>query len=445
MKSKFNNSKLRGRVLACLLAASSVFGCDDEDSAAGDRPDASPASATDAASGDTAAQPDATPDAGKPDASEPDAAGKPLYVISTSVLSQDNSTSYLAVVEDLHKGSRVSLDSALELPGGARAYGPPGLGVVYTTSSENGTLTEVAFSETGEPSIGRELSLTGLGITSTTGGNVHHFISPEKAYFVSQDSLEVVIWNPETMTLIGTLPLDIGDKLVDKDGYFYFYPRPIVVDDKLVLIANQSASNDIDGPVNTIVIDTKTDEIVASHMDERCPALLQSALDENGDRYFASSGFSAALHFMAKDAPAPCMLRIRNGETSFDSEWSRSLADALGTPLWTGVTPGADGAMFVQSLAEDSPGVKAATEPFDLTIATPWRWQLLRDGDAEPEAIDADYLEAPPFFPPIEIGDSQFVSLWDETDTTLLDLSSQDVPTKARVVPGFVYNIVRIH
>lgn len=369
----------------------------------------------------------------------------PLYAVSTSVLFDDGATSYVVVVDALGQPTRVGLESALEVAGGARAYGPAGANVVYVTSSEAGTLTEVKFDAQGAPTVGRVLSLANLGISSTTGGNVHHFASPTKAYFVSQDTLEIVVWNPTTMEIVSTIPLALAEHLVAADGYFYFYPRPLLVNDKLVLVANQADASDIDGPVVISVFDTSTDALVSTQVEPRCHALLQSATDAQGDRYFASSDYSAALHrFSPEKQPPSCTLRMLAGTTSFDPTWSRSLNTELGSSLWTGFTPATHGTMYVQAIAEDAPGVAAATEPYDVTVAKPWHWYALSDGDAAPRAITADHLASPPLFPAIEVDDHAFVSLWNEVDTQLVDLAAGEVPAPGLTVPGFVYNIVRI-
>ncbi len=366
----------------------------------------------------------------------------PLYAVSTSVLGQDSATSYLAVVRSLAAGPALDLKAAMEFGGGARAYGPDEGDVVYVTSSEVGTLTEVTFGPDGSPQLGRAVSFANLGIDGTTGGNVHHFVSPSKAYFVSQDTQEIVVWNPEKMAIVRTIPLELG---LSPDSFVYFYPRPIVVRQQLVLIANQSDETDIDGPSIVSVIDTDDDRVVSTTVEPNCHSLLQSAVDARGDRYFASSDYSAATYLLApKQAPAPCMLRMEAGETSFDATWSRTLTEELGTRLWTGVTPGAGGHMYLQGIAEDNAGVVAATEAYEVTIAQPWRWYSLNDGNAGPAPADADFLVSPPLFPPIPVDGNAYVALWDEVDTTLVDLTSAKSPRKSLVVPGFVFNVVRI-
>jgi hypothetical protein len=377
----------------------------------------------------------------------PDREG-PLYVVSHSVFTQDGSTSYLTVVDSLGLGPAIDLARSLELGGGARAYGPEGTDIVYVTSSEDGTMTEVAFGRDGSPRLGRTVSFASLGVSVTTGGNVHHFVSPSKAYFVSQATLEAVVWNPAAMEIITTIPLGLQAHAVSADAGFYFYPRPILVGDRLVLIANQTDGDDIDGPAVLAVLDLTTDRVLSITAETRCQAMLQSAVDTRGDRYFAASKLSAAKHFLLPDrAPAPCMLRMRAGDTSFDAAWSRTLATELGTGLWTGVTPGAGGKLYEQSIAEDAPAVVAAAaslDPYEVSIAEPWRWHSQQEGEGPLALLEADFLSTPPLFAAIPVDGAAYVSLWDETDTTLVDLTSSDSPRKGLVVPGFVYNVVRI-
>jgi hypothetical protein len=322
---------------------------------------------------------------------------------------------------------------------------PEGGDVVYVTSDEEGTMTEVTFSSDIAPSVGRKVSFANYRITSTTGGNLHHFSSPTKAYFVSQDALEIIVWNPKTMEIIDTVPLDL--EMEPAALYVAFYPRPIVVDDSLVLVSNEHDEEGIGIRVQVSVIDLESDRVVSTTVEPRCHGMVKSAVSSNGDRYFASGAASAAVHLLAPAAaPAPCILRMRNGETSFDPDWSRSFTEELGTQLWTGVTPGKDGTLYVQAIAQDAPAVVAGLQADDfieVADATPWSWYALSDGDAEPVLFETD-LETPPYLAPIPVDESAYVSVWDNVDTTLIDLTSAETPQEGLVVPGFVYNIVRI-
>ncbi|MET0793431.1 MAG: hypothetical protein ABW061_18055 [Polyangiaceae bacterium] len=380
---------------------------------------------------------------GGSETSDPSQIKGPLYLVSTSVLSDDQATSYLTVVNSLAPGPQLGLDDALEFGGGARAFGPPKSDVVYVTSSDEPTLTEVKVLPNGTLSKGRVVSFANEGLSDTTGANVIHFISPTKAYFVSQQTQEVIVWDPSEMAIIKAVSLDLP--LLATSTFLTYYPRPIVVGDDLVVVTNESNDDDIYAPPIVSVIDTKKDVVLSSKRDSRCPGIGNSALDKNGDRYFAQDSYAVSVHFLyPEDAPAPCMLRIKAGETSFDPDWSRTLDDELGTSIWTGATPGADGSFYVQAIPENNPAVQAAEDAYSVNIAEPWTWYKLTGGDAKPQALDVDYLTAPPLFPDLEVGNTRYVTVWDQTDTTLVDLTSASTPQKALGVRGFVYNIVQV-
>jgi hypothetical protein len=370
----------------------------------------------------------------------------PLYAVSHSVYTDDGATSYVTLTPSLRAGPAVDLAHSLEFGGGARAYGTERKDVVYVTSSERATMTEVTFDPDGSPHVGRVVSFENLGISSTTGGNVHLFVSPTKVYFASQALGAIVVWNPKAMELVTSIPLGLDAQ--SAGGSFYFYPQPILVGDRLVLIANRADAEDFDAGAVVAVVDTRMDRVQSTTVEPRCHGMLQSAVDAAGDRYFASSDYAAAQHLLLPDrAPGPCMLRMRGGQSAFDIGWSRSLTADVGSRLWTGVTPGPAGVLYEQSIAEDAPGVvsaAAALEPFDVTIAEPWIWHLLAGGEAAPMRIDVDFLRTPPGFPAIAADGAAYVALGGEVETTLVDMTSSTTPVKGLVVPGYVFNIVRI-
>jgi hypothetical protein len=313
--------------------------------------------------------------------------------------------------------------------------------VVYVTSSEAGTMTEVTFAPDGSARLGRVLSFANLGIGSTSGGNVNYHVSPTKAYFVSQETLEVVVWNPEAMELVTTVPLGLEPEPPFSD--VVFHQQPIVVGDQLVLVS--SDYGDVPGPGSTVtVFDTASDRVVSSAREPRCQAILQSSVDAEGVRYFASSSYLAGLHFLVPDSvPAPCMLRMRAGETAFDPTWSRALDGDLGTRIWTGVSPAANGRVYVHGIAEDAPAVAQATDAIEVSNAQPWAWYSIAGGDGAPIPTETP-LAHPPLFGSMSLSGVAYVTVWDEVDTTLVDLTSGELPQLGLVVPGFVYNIVEI-
>jgi len=58
--------------------------------------------------------------------------------------------------------------------------------------------------------------------------------------------------------------------------------------------------------------------------------------------------------------------------------------------------------------------------------------------DAKPQRVTGDYRSTAPLFPDIFVGDTRYVTVGDQADTTLLDLTSATKPRKALPVRGFV-------
>lgn len=382
-----------------------------------------------------------------PDGAEGSAEGaaSPLYVLSLDIRTPDAAFGYLAVVPSLTEQTNIDLSSSLELTGNAVAFGRPGSGVVYVTSSEAGTLTEVAFDARGVPTPGRVLSFAPLSVGRTSGGNVNYFASADRAYHVNQQTLDVIVWNPQTMSIITSFAtgLDIDEGYTAR----VFQQQPVVVGDQLLLASYQSDEDGITEGVTTLsVVDMQADRVVSSTEDARCSAMIAFAPDPAGDLYFTSSITHAGHYFVTPELVPhpPCMLRIRNGETQFDPAWSRSLTSELGTRIWTGVAPG-NSSVLVQSVREDEPAVMAAVEAVEVGNARPWTWHEVPGEDAARPLDTA--LTQPVYLTGIPVDGRYYLVARDDLragPSTLVDTAANGGPRSGIVTPGVVRNIVRI-
>ena len=378
---------------------------------------------------------------------DPNQVEGPLYVVSNTVFTPDGSNAYITVVSDLDDSSVkiTDLSQFLEFSGSARAYGLPGQDVVYVTSDEKGTMTEVTFAPDGAASIEREVSFAGVGVNQTSGGNVNVFFSSTKAYHINQNTLEVIVWNPDDMELIDTFPLGLG--LDPGMGFRAFLQSPILVGKQLVLLSLQSIqdSNVTNASGTDItIIDTDNDVVVSNTSEPRGNSFLSHVSDAAGNLYFATSPLQASHHFLRPDeVAAPIILRMLAGETTFDPDWSRSLVDEVNTSIWTGVTPGNDGTIYIQAIQEDNPGVQAATDAFEVNGSQPWIWYALNNPNSAPQDIQTG-LNSPPVFSAITIDDDAYIVGWDNVNSTVINTTAAGGPRAGLEVPGFVYNIVRI-
>jgi hypothetical protein len=366
---------------------------------------------------------------------------EPLYAVGHTIYAPEGPTSYLTVVRSLMEGGRQDTSGSLEVAGAARPYGMPGMNKVYLTSSENGTITEVTFDADGRPEPGRVVSFANLGINDTSSLNL--FLSATKAYHINQQTLDVVVWNPEMMTVTSSFATGLG---LDAGYESRVFPQePILVGDRLLLVSGQWQGGIPERATSLTVVDTAEDRIISTGAETRCHSLLAFARDAEGDTYFISSSLGATAHFSFPElVPAPCMLRIRSGETTFDPAWSRSLTADLGTSLWTGIAPGSGGSMLVQGIAEDAPAVlAAATDSIQMANVLGWTWYRLADADAAPVAIETT-VSAAQYTTTMTVDGQSFMTSDDGTDSTLVQTTSPDGPASGIVLPGYVWNIVRI-
>jgi hypothetical protein len=364
----------------------------------------------------------------------------PLYLVGDTVYSPDQATTYLSVVPSLDDNVKLDHSRSLEIAGPAVPYGIPGSGKVYVSSQESGTMTEVLLGADDSLSLGRVVSFQNLGISDTWGLNV--ILSPTKAYFISQSTFDVVVWNPEEMTMSGSFPTGLG--LEGANDSRVFIRDPIFVGDKLVLVSGQWADYIPDRTTSLTVIDTTNDSVLSNTTEARCYSLLAFATAGDGNRYFISNGLGATGHLTVPElVPAPCMIRMKAGETTFDPDWSRSLTADLATSLWTGIAPGSDGKLLIQAISEDAPQVVAAADALEMANVSGWTWYQMDDADAVPTAIDSTLASAQNTTVMMVDGRA-YMTAEGSADSTLVQTTFAGQPSAGLITPGYIWNVLRV-
>lgn len=223
----------------------------------------------------------------------------PLYVLSNATFGADGA-SYVTVVSDLNDPTVEinDLSQFIEFPGVGTTHGLPRQDVAYFYSGEDATITEIEFAPNGSASLGREISLAGLGINNANFSEKLH-VSPTKAYLLSEPTSQVVVWNPQSMEIITSFPLG----LVPDAGNVFRVGEFFLVDDQAVFISGQAdETNTLLRPgVTVTVIDTTTNQIVSSTTDERSTFFSSSAIAANGDRYFGPNDNISGQHFLTPE------------------------------------------------------------------------------------------------------------------------------------------------
>jgi hypothetical protein len=371
----------------------------------------------------------------------------PLYLLAGTIFGTAD-VSYVVPTRSLAPGTTLDYDKALELPGGAGVYGPERAGHFFVGAGDSPTLTRYEVSAEGSFTRGETLSFANHGLTNAlvnNGGVV--FLSPSKAYFIHQEDLKAVVWNPASMQIEGDLALPPE---LRKEGFV------VVFDGKaqrqgndLHLVASWADHTNGRYPPGALVvtIDTATDEVVAQEADGRCSQVFDSMRHPSGDIYYACSPWSAATHraLGADFAAESCLLRIRRGQRRFDPDFHVRLPALTGGQVAGTLIPGQGAEGFVRVLDESLFPVVPGATVRDLTGAEAWRWWRL-DLDAL-MASPSDLAPSAAGATELQIDGVVYTSLskQDFSETTLIEMTAPGGPRPGLAARGYLHNGLRVH
>lgn len=272
---------------------------------------------------------------------EDEAASSSVYAMTVHAFGPDTTTSYLVTMPSLEEGTLMDLDSAIELPDYANVTGIAGKPSVWLSDFSTPIIERWDVTEDNSLKRGATVSFANLGASSVSQGAQGAFVSAELAALPSQDTGELILWNPTTMEIIGTIDLEIPDK----DGIAPLIrstvPRP---DGTLVLSYYYINSEGVfaDG-AGIVVVDLDKKSVVGRDEWAGCNYNFAKMLPD-GTVYLTISGHWA-LRSLAypKDAPVPpwtaepCLLRVLPGAQKFDREFDpNTLGKIAGDKAITG-------------------------------------------------------------------------------------------------------------
>lgn len=277
----------------------------------------------------------------------PDAEG--VYVVGGYLTSVDDWIGYLAVVRDLSAAGAIDLNDAVEFPDDM-SFASPGNGVIYVGNGGEPVIERWILNENDELVRDVTMGLAQYGINSGLGiKDPFHFLAPDRAYFIDGESLQVVIWNPETMETIDTFSLEgflepdmfLGLNYVHKDG------------DRLLLSARYWRPDDTAALLTRIgIIDTTTDTVTYAD-DTRCGNVAFHAHDSDNNLYLAThTAQTGTIAVGAAGDPVAesCIIRFNAGADDFDPDYYVGL-DALANGHAGGIMQGAGDEAFVLKYA----------------------------------------------------------------------------------------------
>jgi hypothetical protein len=272
-------------------------------------------------------------------------------------------------------------------------------------------------------------------------------ISTTKAYWVDDVSAQIVIWNPEAMTVTGTISLTAALR----DGWSLEVGQAVLRDGLVFISANYR--DDADGEAGeavAIVVDTASDALAGVSTDTRCGGTLDIARGEGDVLYFASNTLAASFYALGRFAsyPAPCVLRIAPGEQTFDAGYHVSMLDLTGGLPAGQLVIGGAGRAFLLALHGDLLDTPIApdTELFAPYEAAAWRWWSVDLESGAPAAVVED---APPRSASNRVlaaGGVEYIANLDPDagTTTLMVPQADGRLTLGLEVTGYPYGLIQL-
>ncbi|MDI1442556.1 hypothetical protein [Polyangium sp. 6x1] len=308
-------------------------------------------------------------------AEEPKGDGNgPLYAITTQLLAGDPVDSYVVVTGQAEQTASLSLDNAIRVSGRALGVGIPKSGALYVVSDASATVTRYTLSGAGALEPTGTVSFDSLGVTSLGEYQANfQFVSETKAYFFDGATAQVVIWNPEEMTVTGNIPLDELDL---PDTVVAFSGAAIQLENQLLMPVGWRPVSGvgITPKAGVVSIDTATD-VATIATDDRCGYTHDAAVGADGKVYIATEAYGAAVRrVVGEDAPAPCLLRFDPQTRAFDSSFYRTLEELVGGGTAGTLIPGPEGLAYVRVLDETIAPVLEGTHPRTIASGTGWQW-----------------------------------------------------------------------
>ncbi|MDC3960474.1 MxcI protein [Polyangium jinanense] len=302
----------------------------------------------------------------------------PLYAITTQLLVADPVDSYVIVTDQAEQTASLSLDNAVRVSGRALGVGIPKSGTVYAVSDESATVTRYKLNGSRALEPAGTVSFDSLGVTSLGEYQANfQFVSETKAYFFDGATAQIVIWNPEEMTVTGQIPLD---ELVTPDTVMAFSGAAIRLDDQILMPVGWRPVSGvgITPKAGVVSIDTATD-VATIATDERCGYTHDAAVGPNGKVYLATEAYGAAVRrVVGEDAPAPCLLKFDPHTRTFDQGFYRTLEELVGGGTAGTLVPGPEGTAYVRVLDETVAPVLEGTHPRTIASGTGWQWWELK-------------------------------------------------------------------
>ncbi|QTE22711.1 DUF4374 domain-containing protein [Polaribacter cellanae] len=259
-----------------------------------------------------------------------------------------NQTSYIQGLTDLNF-STIGNENAAELTGNASTVSYNG-SLYASPFGAPATLVKYSFNDNGDAVEKERIIVPGANTFSTI-----YFKSESIAYAsVAGGISKLIIFNPTTMRITGEVSLTLITKRFPKATRTY-YKGMIERDGKLFMgVHYEKNFSPVNDSAYVAVIDLNTRTVEKVIVDDRTgmifggetgPCMIK---EKNGDIYIQALGTTNA----GGNGPSG-VLRIKNGQTDFDSSYFFNLEKAVGNICY-GIYPTANGLTFTKKVEDET-------------------------------------------------------------------------------------------
>jgi hypothetical protein len=253
----------------------------------------------------------------------------PAVLVGVFVQNPEGRNIYVGAVSELPKGE-LDYSDFLEF-GNVDAYTYGDSVFVWdrdaATMTRYGVREDLSFYRDGEK----------LGFTGQTGGaefygGGHAFISKTRAYTLSSELDRVIVWNPSSMEITGTIDMEPPET---REGFSSSPANPIIVGDRVVwqIVTANYDEQQIEHSVMLAVATADSDTPVEYIVDERCAGANGGYVDQSGDLYVRADGYWGFYAVYGEKAAEvqTCVLRLERGAKKFDPDYMVTMEEATGS------------------------------------------------------------------------------------------------------------------
>lgn len=317
----------------------------------------------------------------------------PLYLVTTRLQHTGQAAhTFLLTVPAIDAGTSFTLEQAVEVAADTAAFGARGKPFAFVASTSGPTVQRWRVAADGTLSAGSHADFASLGMRRADFAGSLSFHSADKAYFCNQfEPSEVVIWNPETLEIRGTIPLELP---------VLGTLRPQVLlsqrQDRLFVIVSwqQEFARDwthFGDHVQVLAIDPATDTVVSRVDEPRCNSFSLASTAPDGTTYFSPAAYYAPLRPLlgAPSGVESCLLRILPGAESFDAAYGLELSELTGGRPTGDLALVAEGRAFLRVWhSELVTQLSDGNANWEAVLQEPgFQWWTWRVGEPEAEPI----------------------------------------------------------